>query len=40
MDLSFLDDPMYERMPAYTGESFAQASDRTGIPFALLVVRP
>ena len=38
VDLSFLDDPMYERMPAYTGESFAQASDRTGIPFALLVV--
>ena len=38
VDLSFLDDPMYDRMPAYTGESFAQASDRTGIPFALLVV--
>lgn len=38
VDLSFLDDPMYERMPAYIGESFAQASERTGIPFALLVV--
>jgi len=36
--MEFLDDPMFDRLPAFTGESFAQASERTGIPFALLVV--
>jgi adenylate cyclase len=38
MGLSFLDDPMYDRFPTYSNETFAQASARTGIPFALLVV--
>ena len=38
VSMAFLDNPMFDRMPAYTTESFAEASARTGIPLALLMV--
>src|SRR4026208_2088601 len=38
IDFAFMDDPAYERFAARTGETFRQASDRTGIPVELLMV--
>ena len=38
IDFAFMDDPAYERFAARTGETFRQASERTGIPVELLMV--
>ena len=38
LDLAFMDDPAYERFAARSGETFGQASERTGIPVELLMV--
>jgi adenylate cyclase len=38
VDLAFMDDPAYERFAARSGETFRQASVRTGIPAELLMV--
>jgi len=38
IDLAFMDDPAYERFAARSGETFSQASVRTGIPVELLMV--
>ena len=38
IDLAFMDDPAYERFAARSGETFRQASERTGIPVELLMV--
>ncbi len=36
--LAFMDDPTYERFSALSSETFAELSERTGIPMELLVV--
>jgi adenylate cyclase len=38
LTLDFMDDPAYERFAALSGETFAQLSQRTGIPVELLMV--
>jgi adenylate cyclase len=38
VDLAFMDDPAYERFAARSGETFRQASARTGLPVELLMV--
>jgi adenylate cyclase len=38
MSLDFMESPAYERFTALTDETFAQASQRTGVPLELLMV--
>jgi hypothetical protein len=38
LSLAFMDSPVYERFAAYTGETFAQLSARTGLPVELLML--
>jgi adenylate cyclase len=38
LTLAFLEEPAYDRFAPYTTETFAQASERTGVPLDLLLV--
>jgi adenylate cyclase len=38
LSLAFMDSPVYERFAAYTTETFAQVSARSGVPVALLTL--
>jgi hypothetical protein len=38
MSLAFMGSPAYERFTALTNETFAEASQRTGVPVELLMV--